>query len=52
MSWVSRSNIQLDMDEVHLEEGGTVVKVCKKRNVSATADKKSDSGNHPMGIAP
>jgi serine/threonine-protein kinase RsbW len=30
------------MDEVHFEEGGTVVKMRKKRNVVATADKKSD----------
>jgi serine/threonine-protein kinase RsbW len=30
------------MDEVHFEEGGTVVKMCKKQNVVATADKKLD----------
>jgi hypothetical protein len=29
------------MDEVHFEEGGTVVKMRKKRNVVATADKKA-----------
>jgi anti-sigma regulatory factor (Ser/Thr protein kinase) len=30
------------MDEVHFEEGGTLVKICKKRNVGTTTAKKSE----------
>ena len=40
------------MDDVHFAEGGTVVKMRKKRKVGTTADKKSDLGIQPMGMAP